>query len=178
MKGKSYSSKITSIGCALCTNCLDVIYCSVHLSFIVLSTYPKSAVTRSSRGLDLSPNNKRIGAWTLSDWRHIGQPIISHLNTYILYLQLWSNDLNSQHITNHQLGFKLFTVHSSQFTCTTATLHWIILKQYIKTNYQTIRILNISTLKLIIKRYKFSTSCKPSRLYKWWSPAQRPLCIE
>ena len=113
MNGKSYSSKITSVGCALCTNCLDVIYCSVHLSFIVLSTCPKSAVSSSSRGLDLSPNNKRIGAWTLSDWRHIGQPIISHLNTYILYLQLWSNDLNSQHITNHQLGFKLFTVHSS-----------------------------------------------------------------
>ena len=173
MKGKSYSSKITSIGCALCTNCLVVIYCSVHLSFIVLSTYPKSAVTSSSRGLDLSPNNKRIGAWTLSDWRHIGQPIISHLNTYILYLQLWSNDLNSQHITNHQLGFKLFTVHSSHFTCTTATLHRPILNQYIKTNY---------------RRYKFWTSCKLAndinssckspKSYKWCSPAQRPLCID
>ena len=64
------------------------------------------------------------------------------LNICITFTTMIMNDLNSQHITNHQLGFKLFTVHSSPA--------------------QRLPILN--QLKLIIKRYKSSPSYKTLKL--------------
>ena len=141
MKVKSYSSKITSIWCALCTNCLVVIYCSVHLSFLVLSTYHLLYCPLIPR----APSLVLPGDWIYPQItrelvpRHYQIEDISDnqlvLNIYITFTTMIVNDLNSQHITNHQLGFKLFTVHSSP------AQRLPILNQYIKTNL-TVQILN------------------------------------